>query len=118
MRLARASGRFLAVFLDVDETLYASCVRELKEETNILVGKAALEASLKDKQVFDYPWRSTRGRTITTAFRFDLGDVEASHPVVRAADDAADARWIPINEIRSEDMFEDHYAIIQQMLDI
>jgi len=74
-----------------------------------------LRGSLTSRDFFDDPHRSTRGRTITQAFRFDLRpDVEL--PKVKGSDDAAMALWVPLARIRSEEMFEDHYFIIQKMI--
>lgn len=72
--------------------------------------------SLKDRQVFDHPTRSLRGRTITHAclFNFPTGEL----PRVKGSDDADKARWVPLNEfaqMRSV-MFEDHFDIAYHFL--
>jgi len=103
-------------FLDPDESLYHACLRELAEETAIDVDSGVLAAGYRGVEVFDQPERSARGRTITHAFHFVPEVVSA--PRVSAGDDAAEARWTPLREIRRQDMFEDHYAILQAVLGV
>jgi bifunctional NMN adenylyltransferase/nudix hydrolase len=69
--------------------------------------------------VFDHPQRSLRGRIITHAYGFHLQKLDHTESLqeVRGSDDAAKACWIPIHEVKREDMFEDHYDIIQTMVD-
>lgn len=104
-------------FIDKDETLVDSAIRELREETKLKVPSPVLKGSIKDKNTFDAPNRSSRGRTITTAFHIDLG-FEKTLPKVKGGDDAKDAKWVPINEVDSRVMFEDHASIIDYFLDI
>lgn len=103
-------------FVEQDERLDAACIRELREETGLKLPKPVLRGSLKDRQVFDHPARSLRGRTITHAslFHFPTGDL----PRVKGGDDADKARWIPLNEFaRMRDrMFEDHFDIAYHFL--
>jgi bifunctional NMN adenylyltransferase/nudix hydrolase len=56
-----------------------------------------------------------RGRTITTAYLFRLED-RIELPPVKGGDDAADAKWIPLSEIRATHVYEDHYHILQTLL--
>jgi len=103
-------------FLDQYETIRECAVRELKEETGIKVPVPVLNGSIKREKQYDHPGRSLRGRTITTAFHIDLND--KSLPKVKGADDAAKAKWVPLNEfIRNQnEMYEDHYHIITDLL--
>lgn len=103
-------------FLDPGERLTEACLRELAEETGIdaTVPAAVLESSYTGRCVFDEPGRSVRGRTLTHVHRFELPGAEC--PVVRAADDARDACWVPLAEVDPERMFEDHYFILRAML--
>jgi bifunctional NMN adenylyltransferase/nudix hydrolase len=109
-------------FLDVKETLYNSCVRELYEETRINLPPAVLKGSLVKTEVFDHPGRSLRGRTVTHAhfFQLDDHDMKPGLPSVRGGDDAAEAKWVPINELieMSEQVFEDHLDMVRKMLGV
>jgi bifunctional NMN adenylyltransferase/nudix hydrolase len=90
-------------------------IRELREETKIKVPEAVLRGSIRDHETFDDPYRSTLGRVITKAYHFKLAD-DVTLPKVKGADDAEKAKWVPINELREEDFFDDHYFIIQYFL--
>jgi len=103
-------------FVKQDETLLEGALRELNEETQIDVPRRVLIGARRAERTFDDPYRSSRGRTITHAFRFDLS--EKKLPKVKGADDAQDARWIPISHIRPEHCFEDHAFIIESMLGV
>lgn len=109
-RLAMPGG-----FLNVRQTLLASCLRQLQEETG-LPGALDLSQALRASGVFDYPERSLRGRTITHAYHFDLG--LGSLPALRGGADAAAAFWMPLGDAlaQPEVFFEDHHAIIEQFL--
>lgn len=104
-------------FVDQNETFLQSAVRELKEETKIKVPERTLLKLAKRHKIFDDPKRSERGRTVTNAFLFDLG-FDSSLPKVTAADDAEAVKWIPFNEVKSDEMFEDHYHIVDYFLNI
>lgn len=97
-------------FLDKQESLLDCAVRELYEETGLVVDKQTLRSS----QTFDAPDRSARGRTVTTVFYFEL--TGGGLPVVQASDDASRAFWLPLSQLDGKKMFEDHYSIIKKML--
>lgn len=103
-------------FIQSDETLLDACIRELTEETQIKLGTDALRAALASTHAttFDDPFRSDRGRTITHAFRVNLHEVEL--PAVAGGDDAAEALWVPLAQLRAEHTFEDHAHIIRTMM--
>ena len=65
---------------------------------------------------FDDPDRSTRGFTLTTAFRFKFPDGKKRFNVY-GGDDAADAHWYPIAYIKDNPqlLFEDHWSIMSKM---
>ena len=105
-------------FLDQKETLFEGCMRELFEETQIELAEYKITAALHAQHTFDDPYRSARGRTITQVFYFRLPASPKGLPKVCASDDAACAFWLPLSELNSQVMFEDHYAIIVKMLGI
>jgi bifunctional NMN adenylyltransferase/nudix hydrolase len=43
---------------------------------------------------------------------------QAELPQVKGGDDARHARWVPLGELDPQQMFEDHYFIIQDMLGV
>lgn len=95
---------------DTDGNLQDAMLRELKEETGIKVPVPVLSGSIQDSKVFDAIGRSTRGRTITHAYKIVLPDGEL--PKVKGQDDALKAFWIPISEVSSEECFEDHFELL------
>lgn len=103
-------------FLNKDESVRASALRELKEETKIKVPKEVLDKSIVLEKVFDHPSRSLRGRTITHCSLIDLGS--GPLPNVKGCDDAAGAFWMPLTDVnRNEDkFFEDHWHIVTNLL--
>ncbi|MBK6756160.1 MAG: bifunctional nicotinamide-nucleotide adenylyltransferase/Nudix hydroxylase [Moraxellaceae bacterium] len=101
-------------FVDQQETVIAACIRELREETRLKVPEPVLYGSLKGQRVFDDPYRSARGRTITHAFMFELKP-ELSLPKVKGGDDAKSAFWLPLSALQPEQLFEDHFHIIRAM---
>jgi bifunctional NMN adenylyltransferase/nudix hydrolase len=103
-------------FLNQEETMLDGAIRELKEETKIKVPVPVLKGSIKESKTFDAPNRSSRGRTITQAFLIDLGVGEL--PKVKGADDAEKAFWVPFKDVKQEKMFEDHFFIIDNFLNI
>ncbi|GMA13982.1 NUDIX domain-containing protein [Deinococcus metallilatus] len=109
-RLAMPGG-----FLQPDETLLACAARRTSSETGL--GEAVdLAAKVRSQAVFDHPGRSQRGRTVTHAFHFDLGIGQL--PVLKAAEGAAEAFWMPFSQAlaQPELFFEDHHAIIEHFL--
>lgn len=104
-------------FINPDETLLNAMVRKLKDETQIKVPVPVLFGSVKDRCVFDAPFRSMRGRTITHAFHIELRGEEAL-PKVKGSGDSTNCFWLPLAKLDSTLMFEDHYFIIQHMIGI
>lgn len=105
-------------FVEQRERLLESAIRELIEETGLAVLPDTLAGCLVKVAVFDHPDRSQRGRTITHAHYFDLR--AESLPSIEAADDAAEARWLPLDKLaQMEDQFyEDHFHILDHFLDL
>lgn len=102
-------------FINEYETRQDAVLRELREETKIKVPHPVLAGSIDSVKTFDDPYRSSRGRTITTAYLINLKPSD-KFPEVKGGDDAAKAFWIPLSELNREEMFEDHYHIIEYMV--
>jgi len=121
-------------FLNQNERFQTGAVRELMEETGISMAngkrkdeltKVILTASIQDKEIFDHPARSDRGRTITVAFLLRLDDTKPL-PLVSGQNapledtggevqvETAKAFWIPISEAlaKTDQWFEDHHSIL------
>lgn len=117
------------------ETLLQASYRECFEETSLFIetdidhfgsgydikvdgiSKARYQRllpHLRGRELFDDPNRSRRGAIVTQAHIYKLPD--GPLPRVIAADDAKDAYWLPISEIKTDEFFEDHAAIIEKMI--
>lgn len=97
-----------------DKSVEDAAIRELREETMIKVPEPVLRGSIVRSKVYDAIDRSPRGRIITHAFLIQLPDGEL--PRVKGSDDAVKAKWIPISEVNSEECFEDHYEILNDLI--
>jgi bifunctional NMN adenylyltransferase/nudix hydrolase len=104
-------------YIDTRETLKQSSLRELKEETKIDVPLPVLAGSIVKQKTYDYPSRSLRGRIITECFHYRLND-NFELPKIKGSDDARKAFWLPFAEVvkNSDNFFEDHYDIIEDMI--
>ena len=77
-------------FLKMDETAEEGALRELREETGLK------NAYIQQFYTFSDPHRDPRERVITIAY-YALVKIQE----VKGGDDAASARWFPLNEIPS-----------------
>lgn len=77
-------------FVEDGERLREAARRELTEETGLEVGELELLG------VYDTPGRDPRGCTVSIVY---LARLDAEEPAVEGADDAADARWYPIDAL-------------------
>ena len=101
-------------FIRPDEKIEDGIIRELREETKIKVPIPVLKGSIVSTRVFDNPFRSSRGRTITHAALFNLAPA-TSLAHVKGSDDAEKAQWVPLADVKREHLFEDHKDIIDSM---
>lgn len=101
-------------YLGQDEEPLAGAIRELKEETQIVIPHDELMSSFKEAQLFAHPNRSQRKRIMTVAHLFILPDGPLHK--VKGADDADKAFWMPLSDIyrNEEKLFEDHGHIIRK----
>ena len=102
-------------FVREDESLEDGVIRELREDTRIKVPEAVLRGSIRSTDVFDYPKRSARGRTIAHAHLIQLRD-STSLPQVRGSEQRPVAFWLPFHQLDPQRMFEDHYHIIRALI--
>jgi 8-oxo-dGTP diphosphatase len=89
-------------FVDMDESLEDAARRELLEETGVRV------ARLEQLHAFGDPARDPRGRTISVAY---LARVSAAREKPRAADDAKEAAWHPLDQL--PELAFDHRMILR-----
>ena len=80
-------------FLEMDETVEQGAVRELQEETGLIL--SAENSPLRQLGCYSRVDRDPRGRVITIAF-YALVENPAA---VCGADDASDARWFPVSAL-------------------
>lgn len=108
-------GRFALPggFVKQTETIEQTCLRELKDGTDIQIGHKELMGSIKMNHVFDHPTRDPRGRVITHAFMINLNVKD--FPKISACDIASDALWHPLYKLEEieSNFFCDHSQIIK-----
>lgn len=93
-------------FMNMDETAEQCAVRELEEETGLVVSE------LQQIGAYSKVDRDPRGRTITVAY---LAIIDA--PVeVRGLDDAAQAKWFPISDLPP--LAFDHQDILKNAIEM
>jgi 8-oxo-dGTP diphosphatase len=91
-------------FIEIDETLAATAARELEEETGLIVPK------LTQFRTYGDPGRDPRGRTIAVVF---YGFADPEKVKIAGGDDAADARWFPIDQLPA--LAFDHNEILKEL---
>ena len=102
-------------FMRMNETVEGCAIRELKEETNISIE----EWQLRQLGVFSEPDRDPRERVVTIAFYALMKMVDDESGVALKAlggDDAADARFFDISEVKEMHLAFDHDKIFEKAL--
>jgi 8-oxo-dGTP diphosphatase len=89
-------------FLDANEDLKSCALRELAEETSVVLQKA------EQVGIYDSPNRDPRGRVISVAYTA-LIEQEKYSP--QAADDARSLKWHPLQDLPK--LAFDHASIIK-----
>lgn len=101
----RNKWAFPGGFIEMDETLEESAVRELHEETGLQ------EVRLYQFRAYGNPGRDPRGRTVSVVF---YGFTDIKNSLVAGSDDAKNAGWFGLDEI--PDMAFDHNRILRHLL--
>lgn len=91
-------------FVNERETSKQAAIRELKEETGLDLEHC------KPIGVFDEPGRDPRGWVVSSAYVF-----RTRQRLVKGADDAEEALWVPLNRLGNVIAF-DHAKIIDTAL--
>lgn len=103
-------------FVNKNETYEQAAIRELFEETCLKVPEKVLKGSLKRSKIFDNPKRNEGIPRITNAFYFEIQpDYKNGYPKlpkVKGSDDAVNAKWFSLAEVRHMTLFDDHADII------
>lgn len=87
-------------FIEMDETLERACIRELEEETGLVLNK------MRQFRTYDAINRDSRHRTISVVFTAELPELAD----VIGSDDAARAEWIAIDKL--PELAFDHAQIV------
>ena len=90
-------------FVNIDESAEDAAIRELKEETGLIVSK------VEQLKAYSNPDRDPRERVITIAFI-----AESKIKDVKGGDDAQDARWFDVSNLPS--LAFDHEQILKDAL--
>uniref|UniRef100_UPI0032165917 NUDIX hydrolase n=1 Tax=uncultured Draconibacterium sp. TaxID=1573823 RepID=UPI0032165917 len=88
-------------FIEMNETLEKACIRELEEETGLVLNK------MNQYRTYDAIDRDPRHRTISVVFSAEI-EMEAK---VTGSDDAARAEWFSIDNL--PELAFDHAQILE-----
>ncbi|MGB3443532.1 MAG: NUDIX hydrolase, partial [Actinophytocola sp.] len=93
--------------VDPGETFEQAARRELTEETGLTAPDRMVQVG-----VYDAPERDPRGRVISVAYAGYLPRLVAP----TADDDAVDASWVPVVDLRADSLAFDHNTIVRDAL--
>ena len=97
-------------FINPLEDAFKACLREVQEETSLVLNWKDKKASL----IFDGKTRDPRSWMITVAFLFDVSHYAELD--ICAGDDAADINWFTLDQIDKMDLYADHRKIIRSFI--
>lgn len=100
-------------FVNTDERIVDAAIRELIEENSIALPAAYLKSKVVDCLLADDPTRDDRGRVVSHAYLIHLDH----YPLVKAADDAKEVKWIHLDVLKEYELFADHADIITVLTD-
>lgn len=96
-------------FVNMNETLLDGSIRELKEETGLVIPTNKVEFV----HIFDEVDRDPRGRTVTALYRYHFK--AKTPPKIKGSDDAADADWYNLYDLLDMNItefgFDHHYML-------
>lgn len=92
-------------FVEANEDIATAAVRELIEET----GVERSHAHIEQLATYGAPRRDPRMRVVTVAHLALAPDL----PAPQAGSDAADARWVPVDELLATKLAFDHSLILR-----
>jgi len=93
-------------FVECGETTEGAIIREVKEETNVDIEVEGLLG------VYSDPERDPRGHVVSVCY---TGTVRRKGDE-RGGDDAEEAKFIDVKEIKNGDLAFDHFGIIKEYL--
>lgn len=97
-------------FINTDENPTEAAIRELQEETGLVVEFAAQVGA------FGAVGRDPRGPSVSVAYMTVVAQENGEGPEVKAADDAAEARWFKVTEIPDLGLAFDHARILETVI--
>lgn len=92
-------------FVEDDEELEAAAIRELQEETGLIV------PAMTQLHTFGRVGRDSRGRTVTVTY---YAFADAAMQQVEGGDDAAEAEWVYVKDIT--ELAFDHMEMLDMAL--
>lgn len=99
-----------------DASLQDCAIRELFEETSLKIPEKVVRGSIISTKLYDSNKRSFGIPRNTLAVYIRINpDPDSKPPKVKAADDAADCKWFPLNVVLNYmSLYDDHKHIISQ----